>query len=74
MDLDTTGVGRYRAIMTTQDRERITGKADVETNKEYQTISRIRSRVEELREDAEILREHHPELYDELQEAVCEDR
>lgn len=67
-------MGRYRAIMTTQDRERITGEADVEANKEYQTISRVRSRVEELKQDAQILQKHHPKLYDELQEAVCGDR
>lgn len=66
------GVGRYRAIMTTTDRERIAGEADVEENKRYQSISRVRSRIEELETDVEVLEEHHPDLLEELREAVCE--
>lgn len=66
-------MGRYRAIMTTTDRERIAGEADVEENKIHQSASRVRSRLDELSKDAELLEEHHPELYSELQEAVCDD-
>ena len=66
-------VGKYRAIMTTTDRERIRGDADISAEKEYQTVHRIRSRIEELEEDAAVLKEHHPDLYEELCEAVCDD-
>ena len=66
-------VGKYRAIMTTTDRERIRGDADVSAEKEYQTVHRIRSRIEELQEDAAILNEHHPDLHEELRDAVCDD-
>lgn len=65
-------VGKYRAIMTTTDRERITGEADVSDEKRYQAIHRVRSRIEEMETDVEVLAEHHPELLEELQEAVCE--
>ena len=65
-------VGKYRAIMTTTDRERITGEADVSDEKRYQAIHRVRSRIEELETDVEVLAEHHPELLEELREAVCE--
>ena len=59
--------------MTTTDRDRITGEADVSDEKRYQSIHRVRSRIEELEEDADILEEHHPGLYEELREAVCDE-
>ena len=59
--------------MTTTDRERIRGEADVSAEKEYQTVHRIRSRIEELQDDAAILEDHHPELHAELRDAVCDD-
>jgi len=67
------GVGRYRAIMTTTDRDRVAREADVSDEKRYQSVSRVRSRIEELETDVEILEEHHPELLAELREVVCED-
>jgi hypothetical protein len=63
---------QYTAIMTSTDRERITGAADVPDNKRYESVSRIRKRIERLEEDVEILEEHHPKLYEELQDAVCD--
>jgi hemin uptake protein HemP len=73
MALESLDVSKYRAIMTTTDRERITGEVDAPDEKRYQSIHRVRSRIEELEQDAEILAEHHPELYDELHEAVCDE-
>jgi len=66
-------MGQYRAVMTATDRERITGEADVPDSKRYEAASRIRKRIEELEGDAKILKEHHPELYEELQDAVCKE-
>lgn len=65
-------MGKYRAIMTTTDRERITEITNVTDDKRYQAIHRVRSRIEELEQDAEILEEFHPELYRELREVVCD--
>jgi hypothetical protein len=73
MASESLDVGKYRAIMTTTDRERITGEADVSDEKRYQAIHRVRSRIEELETDVEVLVEHHPELFKELQEAVCDE-
>jgi len=73
MSSELLSVGKYRAIMTTTDRERITGTAEATDEKRYQAIHRVRSRIEELEQDAEILEEHHPELYRELREAVCDE-
>nr|WP_049924441.1 hypothetical protein [Halopiger djelfimassiliensis] len=58
--------------MTTADREKISGKADVSDEKRYQAIHRVRSRIEELETDVDVLAEHHPELLDELRDVVCE--
>lgn len=70
---ESLDVSKYRAIMTTTDRERISGEADVPDEKRYQAVHRVRNRIEELEQDAEILAEHHPELYEELHEAVCDE-
>ena len=66
-------MGQYRAVMTAADRERISGEADVPDSKRYEAATRVRKRIEALQEDAEILAEHHPALYEELREAVCEE-
>ena len=54
------------------DRERISGEADVTDSKRYESASRVRQRIGELETDAEILKENHPDLYEELREAVCD--
>lgn len=66
-------MGRYRALMTDTDRGYISGDGDPSDSQRYQSISRVRSRIQdELPTEIEILREHHPELYAELREIVCE--
>lgn len=59
--------------MTTTDRERITGEVTVSDEKRYQTIHRVRSRIEELETDVDVLAEHHPELLEELRDVVCDE-
>ncbi|MDL0119441.1 hypothetical protein PNP85_04550 [Halobacterium salinarum] len=59
--------------MTKTDRERISGEADVDDSKRYESASRVRQRIDELETDAEILKENHPNLYEELREAVCDE-
>jgi len=61
------------AIMTETDRERISGEVNISDNKRYESATRVRQRINELKKDAEILEEYHPKLYRELIEAVCED-
>lgn len=70
MTLEKFKMGKYRAIMTTTDRERITGKADVPDDKRHQAVHRVRSRIEELKTDVEILDEHNPQLLEELRTIV----
>ncbi|MDB2249243.1 hypothetical protein [Halorubrum ezzemoulense] len=61
------------AIMTKTDRDRISGEVDVADSKRYESASRVRQRINELETDAEILKENHPDLYEELREAVCDE-
>jgi len=68
-------MAKSRGLITDTERERISGEADVEDSKRYQAVSRVRRRIqEELPADIELLKEHHPELLEELQEVVCHSR
>lgn len=63
-----------RALLTETERERIAGDADVPDQRRYEAVSRVRRRIhEELSEDVDVLRDHAPELYEELQSVACEE-
>jgi len=65
-------MARTRALLTETDRKQIAGEEDVPENKRYQAISRVRNRIQdELPEDVELLKENHPELFQELRDIVC---
>lgn len=65
-------MAKTRALLTETEREQIAGEHG--DSRKYQAVSRIRSRIEdELTTDVEVLREYHPKLYAELQDAVCSD-
>ncbi|WP_222912679.1 hypothetical protein [Natrinema sp. SYSU A 869] len=67
-------MGRYRAIMTDTDRAYISGEGNPSESQRMQSISRVRSRInDELTKDIDVLEEHHPELLEELREVVCEE-
>ena len=67
-----TKMARTRALLTERDRELLANEEA--GNRRYQAISEIRSRInEELETDVEVLAEHHPELLEELREAVCDE-
>jgi hypothetical protein len=62
-----------RALLTDRQRE-ILADPDVDPDRRYQAVSRIRRRIQnELREDCELLEEHHPDLYTELLDVVCDE-
>jgi hypothetical protein len=65
-------MARTRALLTERDRELLSEEDG--SNRRYQAISEIRSRItEELSTDVEVLEENHPQLLEELREIVCED-
>jgi hypothetical protein len=62
-----------RALLTDRERELIEGESESDDDLRYQAISRVRRKIEdEMTTDVEILREHHPDLYEELRESVCD--
>ena len=70
-EIVTQHMATTRALLTETEREQIAGEHGDE--RRYQATSRVRRRIkEELTTDVEILREHHPDLYAELQTVVCD--
>lgn len=67
-------MARTRALMTETEREYISEEVDIEENKKYQAIARVRDRLDSLEKDINVLQEHHPELFSEIQELVCSDQ
>ncbi|HET7323740.1 MAG TPA: hypothetical protein VFJ06_05355 [Halococcus sp.] len=67
-------MARRRALLTDRERELLAGENVEEENYRYQAVSRVRNKIEdELPEDIELLREHHPQLLEELREVVCDE-
>lgn len=65
-----TGMAKQRALLTETEREQLAGEHG--DQRRYEATSRLRRRLEdELTTDIEILEEHHPELLEELRDAVC---
>ena len=63
-------MAKTRALLTDTEREQIAGEHG--DDRKYQAASRIRRRIEdELTTDVEVLQEQHPQLLEELREAVC---
>jgi len=66
-------MGRYRAVMTETDREHISGKSKPSQRQKDQAVYRVRQRIsEELPHDIEVLKQHRPDVLEELREVVCE--
>jgi hypothetical protein len=70
---DGATMGRYRALLTDTDREHITGESNPSQDQKDQSVYRARQRInEELPRDIKVLREHRPDVLEELREVVCE--
>lgn len=65
-------IRRTRALLTETERDQIAGSHG--QKRRYEAVTRARTRIdEELTTDVELLKEHHPDLLDELRDVVCED-
>lgn len=62
-----------RAFLTESERRAVRGDEDMNPNSRSTYIARIRNRFEAMEEDARILRENRPDLYEQLHEVVCEE-
>jgi len=72
-DTDSGGSSFGRALFTDRERAILSGNAEVKDNYRYKVESVARHRINKTSHDVEILRENYPELFDQLQEAVCDD-
>ncbi len=62
---------QYRGILTEREREILKGDADVSDNYRYRVVSRIRTKIENMDDDIEVLAENREDLLEELREVVC---
>lgn len=62
-----------RALLTTREREILSREVAVKDNYRYKVESVARQRVDLLERDLEVLRENYPELFEQIQEVVCDD-
>jgi hypothetical protein len=61
-----------RGLLTSREREILSGKADVSDEYYYSVVSRVRRKIQEIEDDAQLLRKHHEDLYEELNQAIIE--
>ena len=67
-----SGMAIGRGLLTDGEREYLRGEAG--DQRMYEARSRFRSRLnEKVAKDVELLRQHQPELIEELQEVVCDE-
>lgn len=64
--------GKYRGLLTEREREILSGEADVSDNYRYRVVSRVRTKIENVDKDVEILLENREDLLAELRDVVCE--
>lgn len=71
-DAETMAMADRRALLTERERDIVSGEAeDITDEYRYQTVSRIRSRLQRLEDDIEAL-DAHGDLGDELRDIVYE--
>lgn len=62
-----------RAFLTDGERDAVRDDAEMDASTKSSHLSRIRGKLGKLEEDAKLLREHRPELYEEVRDAVMEE-
>lgn len=68
-----TDMAKQRALLTETERKQLRGEQG--DQRRYEATSRIRRRLkDELTTDIQVLEESHPELLEELQEIVCDNK
>ena len=65
---------QYRGLLTEREKEILRGEADVDESYEYRVVSRVRSKIENVEADIEVLEDHDSNLLDELRDVVCNDK
>jgi hypothetical protein len=72
MLIEYTPARMTRALLTDGERAAVEDDPDMDGNTKSSHLTRVRRKIVRMKEDARLLREHRPELYDDLCEAVVE--
>jgi hypothetical protein len=62
-----------RALLTDTERKALDPDSDMDQNNRTTHLARVKNKIDPLAEDARLLREHRPDLYERAHEAVCEE-
>lgn len=62
-----------RALLTDGERAAIRDDPDMDDSTKSSHLSRVRAKIIRLREDMELLREHRPDLHEQVQQVVVAD-
>jgi hypothetical protein len=73
LEIEPVRMNDGRSLLTDREREILAGEADVSDNYRYKVQSVARQRVRGIANDIDVLREHEPDIFNELQEIVCKD-
>jgi hypothetical protein len=65
---------QYRGLLTEREREILIGDSDVSDSYRYRVVSRVRSKIENIDQDVNILNENREDLLEELRDVVCENK
>lgn len=61
-----------RALLTDGEKRAVRDDEDMDDNTKSSHLSRVRRKIPRLKEDAEHLRQHRPEIYERLRSSVCD--
>lgn len=61
-----------RALLTDGERDAVRDADGMDDNTKSSHLSRVRRKFKRLAEDAELLQQHRPEMYDDMRASVCE--
>lgn len=62
-----------RALLTDGERDAIRDDPEMDASTKSSHLSRVRGKTSRLEEDARLLREYRPELYEEIRDAMVEE-
>lgn len=62
-----------RALLTDGERSAVRDDTEMSASTRSSHLSRVRGKMGKLAEDADILRQHQPELYEQMREIVLEE-
>lgn len=61
-----------RALLTDGEKRAVRDDEDMDDNTKSSHLSRVRRKIPRLYEDAEELRKHRPEIYENMRASICE--